>query len=89
MQALQTLIDKASKVCGSDTELARRLGIHKTLISHMRSGNRNVTPETAAKLAEILGGDTRLAAVNAVIASSKNRRVRKMLQQPLMLPIPH
>ena len=88
MQALKTLIDTASKLCGSDTELAYQLGVHNTLISHMRSGKRNVTPETAAKLAQLLGGDTRLAAVNAVIAASKSKRVRKMLQQELTLPIP-
>lgn len=86
MQALQTLIDEASRLCGGSRELANRLGVDDSLVSHMKSGRRRVTPETAAKLAEILGGDTRLAAVNAVIAASKSRKVRRMLALKVSTP---
>ena len=51
MQQAQTLIDKASDMCGGDAALARRMGISQALVSLMRSGNRKITPETAAELA--------------------------------------
>lgn len=67
----ETLIDKASKVCGGDAALARRLGISKPLLSMMKSGNRAMTPAKAAELADIAGEDAIQATINAVIDSAK------------------
>lgn len=74
MQELRTLIDKASKVCGSDSALARRMGIHQPTIAEMRSGKRSISPVTAAELADIAGEDAREAAIAAVIESTKGTR---------------
>lgn len=74
MQELRTLIDKASEVCGSDSALARRMGIHQPTIAEMRSGKRSISPVTAAELADIAGEDAREAAIAAVIESAKGTR---------------
>jgi len=50
----RTLIDRASKVCGSDAELARRLDVSRAAISQMRSGKAKVSPELAIELCALL-----------------------------------
>ena len=57
MQALKTLIDKASEICGGDSALARKLGVSKALLSLMHAGQRKITTITAVKLADITGDD--------------------------------
>lgn len=74
MQSVRDLIDKASKVCGSDTALAERMGIERPNLSLMRSGKRAISPATAAELADIAGEDAREAAIAAVIESAKGTR---------------
>lgn len=87
MQQLKTLIDKASEMCGSDSALARRMGIHQPDIAAMRSGKRKISPATAAELADIAGEDAREAAIAAVIESAKGTRregaVREILGKAL------
>lgn len=67
----KTLIDKASKVCGSDAELARRIGTSPAALSHLKHGTREMSPETAALLADIAQVDAREAVIQAVIARNK------------------
>lgn len=74
MQEFKTLIDKASKMCGSDAALARRMGVHQPSIAEMRSGKRKISPVTAAELADIAGEDAREAALYAVIESARGTR---------------
>ena len=83
MQSAQLLIDKASEVCGGDAALARRMGISKALISLMRSGERGITPATAAELADIAGDDAREAVISAVIESAKGTRKESVLREIL------
>lgn len=83
MQSAQSLIDKASEVCGGDAALARRMGISKALISLMRSGERAITPGTAAELADIAGDDAREAVISAVIESAKGTRKESVLREIL------
>lgn len=83
MQSAQSLIDKASEVCGGDAALARRMGISKALISLMRSGERGITPGTAAELADIAGDDAREAVISAVIESAKGTRKESVLREIL------
>lgn len=83
MQSAQSLIDKASEVCGGDAALARRMGISKALISLMRSGERGITPGTAAELADIAGDDAREAAIAAVIEGAKGTRRERVLREIL------
>lgn len=83
MQQAQTLIDKASKVCGSDAALARRMGIGRSMVSLMRSGDRKITPETAAELADIAGEDAREAAIAAVLENARGTRREGVLRDIL------
>nr|WP_295938718.1 hypothetical protein [uncultured Acidovorax sp.] len=83
MQSVRDLIDKASKVCGSDTALAERMGIERPNLSLMRSGKRAISPATAAELADIAGEDAREAAIAAVIESAKGTRREGVLREIL------
>ena len=83
MQDKKTLIDKASEICGGDAALARRMGISRALVSLMRSGDRKITPETAAELADIAGDDAREAAIEAIIESAKGTRRESVLREIL------
>lgn len=66
-----SLIDKAAKVCGSDAALARKLGTKPPAISEMRAGKREISPETAALLADIAHEDAREAVIQAVIERNR------------------
>lgn len=83
MQSVVALIDKASQACGGDSALARHMGISKTLISLMRSGERGITPATAAELADIAGDDARQAAIDAIIEGAKGTRKENTLREIL------
>lgn len=83
MQEIQTLIDKASKVCGGDKALAERIGIQPPSLSQMRKRTRTVTPETAAELAEIAGEDPRGAAIQAIIERAQGTRRGEVLKEIL------
>ncbi len=83
MEYVQPLIDKAAKVCGSDTELAKRLGTARPNISLMRAGKRAISPETAAELADIAGEDAREAAIAAMIENAKGTRREGVLRDIL------
>jgi DNA-binding transcriptional regulator YdaS (Cro superfamily) len=83
MESVRALIDKASKVCGSDTALAERMGIERPNLSLMRAGKRAISPATAAELADIAGDDAREAAIAAVIESAKGTRRESVLREIL------
>lgn len=83
MQSVRDLIDKASKVCGSDTALAELMGIERPNLSLMRSGKRAISPATAAELADIAGEDAREAAIAAVIEGAKGTRRESVLRDIL------
>ncbi len=74
MHSVESLIDDAVKICGSASELARRLGVHRQEVSEWRSGKRRISPETVAYLGDILklnGAEVRELAAWAVVASAK------------------
>lgn len=83
MQSGQTLIDKASNVCGSDSKLAERMGVHRVVIAEMRNGKRAISPATAAELADIAGDDAREAAIAAIIEGAKGTRRESTLRNIL------
>lgn len=83
MQEKKTLIDKASEICGGDAALSRRMGISRALVSLMRSGDRKITPETAAELADIAGDDAREAAISALLENAKGTRREGVLREIL------
>lgn len=80
---MKTLIDKASKMCGSDAALAKRMGVAQSVISDMRHRGRTVTPETAAELADIAGEDAREAAIAAILERAKGTRREGVLREVL------
>lgn len=83
MESVKALIDKASKVCGSDSALAERMGVDRPNISLMRSGKRAISPATAAELADIAGDDAREAAIAAILESAKGTRREGVLREIL------
>lgn len=78
-----TLIDKASEMCGSDAALARRIGTKPPAISEMRAGKREISPETAALLADIAHVDAREAVIQAVIERNKTGPKAEMIREIL------
>ena len=83
MQYVKPLIDKASEVCGSDSKLAERMGVHRVVIAEMRSGKRSISPATAAELADIAGDDAREAAIAAILEGAKGTRREGVLRDIL------
>lgn len=74
MQALKTLIDRASEMCGGDAALARELKCSRSLVCLMKKGERTVTPEIAIILADMLNEDVDLALRQAHIAAAANSK---------------
>lgn len=87
MKLGETLIDKASKACGSDAALARRMGIYPADVSNLRAGKRPLSPELAAEIADIAGEDARQAVIDSIIernaASKKGPILREILGKAL------
>jgi transcriptional regulator with XRE-family HTH domain len=57
MKPWEALIDDAAKMCGSQNELARRLGCSSGTLSSARGGHATISREKLAQLAELLGRD--------------------------------
>lgn len=83
MESVQTLIDKASEVCGSDSALAERMGIARQNVYLMKEGKRPISPATAAELADIAGVDVDYAMKLAVLESVKGTRREAKLREIL------
>lgn len=87
MNTTQTLIDKAAKNCSSYSELARRIGTSHAALSEMKHGKREMSPETAALLADIANEDAREAVIRAVIERNrtgpKAEQIREILGKAL------
>lgn len=83
MQHAITLIDKASKVCKSDAELARRLGVSRAAVSMMRSGKLKISPEMAAFMADIAGENARDAYIAAGIENARGTKYEGALREVL------
>lgn len=83
MQALQTLIDKASQMCGGQNALARELNLSKSLISAMRKGERSISPALAAVLADMANEDPHKAMEWAALESVKDSPLEYRLEQIL------
>ena len=71
MQLGKTLIDKATKVCGSETAVAKRIGTSQQALSSMKHGKREISPETAVLLADIAKENAIQAMIDAVIERNK------------------
>lgn len=87
MKSGKALIDKAAEMCGSYSEVARRLGTSKQTLWNMKQGNAAISPETAALLADIAHEDAREAVIQAVIERNstgpKAEQIREILGKAL------
>lgn len=83
MQAAQTLIDKAIETCGSAAELARRMGIDRAEITRLRKGQRPLSPELTAEIADLAGEDARQAVIDAIIERNADSRKGALLREIL------
>lgn len=83
MQHAELLIDKAVKICGSASELARRMGIDRAEVTKLRQETRPLSPELAAELADIAGEDARQAVIDAVIERNRDGKKGPRLAQIL------
>ena len=84
MESLQRLIDKASKICGSDASLAKRIGMSASNFSDMKAGRKPISPETVALIADVcqLPGDETLHLVaQSIIENPKNAEKRDVLKR--------
>lgn len=75
---MKTLIDKAIFVCGSSTALAKRLDIAPNVVSTLRK-NGKISPNIAAELAEIVGEEAGVAAIEAMISRSVGKRREQVI----------
>lgn len=54
-QSLEWVIDKAAKVCGSQNELAKRVGATSSRMAQFKQGKRSVPDHVIERLAEVAG----------------------------------
>jgi DNA-binding transcriptional regulator YdaS (Cro superfamily) len=86
---VKTLIDNASKVCGSDSKLAQTLDVSRALISDWRHGRKRCAPEDIAIIASIAGFDANAWAMRAMVwrweGTPKGDRLMRALGKGLLV----
>lgn len=75
------VLDRASRVCGSDAELARRVNVSRVTISRIRSGLLKISPEMAAELADVAGLDPYEVVAAAMIENAKTPEKAERLRR--------
>jgi transcriptional regulator with XRE-family HTH domain len=86
VKSVKLLLDLCHEKCGSDAEVARRVGVPRSHVAMWRSGVRPVSAETAALLADILelpGEEAREWMAVAVIENPKNASRVEVLKRAL------
>lgn len=86
MKSVQVLIDDAVKMCGSEAELARRLGVDFQNVNAWHKGRRVMSPETVTAICDVLGlpgEETRQWVALALIENPKNKDKSEMLKRAL------
>jgi len=85
---LVELIDRASKVAGSDAALARHLEQNRQAVSDWRHGRARCTPGDVALMAELAGLDAEAWAARAIISqyegTSKGAKLEEALKKALL-----
>lgn len=71
MQNIKTLIDKAAKVCGSQTALSKRLKIHRSRLSDIKNGHAPMPPAMAILIADIAMENVADAALAAIVQNEE------------------
>jgi DNA-binding Xre family transcriptional regulator len=86
MKSVKTLIDMAAQRCGSDAELARRIGDDRANIAKMRNGRRPVSPETVVLMCDVLelpGEECQEWVAISIIENPKNASRLEVLKRAL------
>lgn len=79
MRPLKEVIDEASKLCGGQNALARRLGVSNGYMSQVTNGGKKISPEKAALLAEVVQSeDGRDLAALAMIEQAKPEEAERL-----------
>jgi hypothetical protein len=88
MQDLSELIERASKIAGSDNKLAKLIEAPQTHISQWKNGNRPCPPADVALMASIAGLDADEWLVRAVMAkhegTPKGEKLMRVLKASLL-----
>lgn len=86
---VNTLIDKASKACGSDNKLSQAIGVGRTRISDWRHGRQTIAAEDVAILAHVAGLDAEAWAMRAMVerweGTPKGDRLMRALGKALLV----
>lgn len=86
-ESLNSLIDKASAIAGSDAALARLLGVQRQRVANWRNGNDTCSPEDCALLAGVAGVDPLAEMTRAMLrkheGTPKGDRLMRVLGKPL------
>ena len=75
---LNSLIDKASAICGSDNQLAIHLGITRQQVSNWRHGHKVPGIEMQERLAEIAGVDPAAHMLAAAVEKTGSEKVMEL-----------
>ena len=67
------LIDRAKQKFGSDYRSAKVIGVSTSYLSKVRAGEKPMSPEVASDLAEAIGEDPIIAAIEALAARAKTK----------------
>jgi transcriptional regulator with XRE-family HTH domain len=84
MRSVESLLTEAVEKCHGQAELARRLGTSSAAITHMKNGERAISPETVALLCDVLelpGEETQRLVALAIIGAAKNASKREKLKR--------
>lgn len=79
MASVQTLIDRAADYCGSRYRLAQVLEESEGNLSKIATGKRALSPRLAAKMANLVGDDPKLAACAALVDQEEDADKRAEL----------
>ncbi|MDA8450383.1 helix-turn-helix domain-containing protein [Acidovorax sp. NCPPB 3859] len=88
MTQLNSLIEKAASIAGSEYKLAQLLGMQQPTIAAWKSGKRPCSAPDRAALASVAGEDAAVAAVEAVLEginleTPKGQRAKAALEAAL------
>ena len=85
---LDELIDRASKVAGSDSALARELLVGRQLVSDWRKGRKPCSPEDQALMAGLAGLEAEAWGARAMVAkhagTKKGAKLEGVLKKALL-----
>lgn len=88
MESGNTLIDAASRACGSRYKLAMKMQESLSFIGRVASGKAPMPPSLAARMAVIAGLDARRAAMEALVSQEKDHEKALALAAALGVEAP-